>query len=606
MESQVEDPSKPLQQSSKLLCLPAEIRDMIWKLAVLAQNEKIHGEPGTLDAGTFNPTTSTRLLSPLRAVCRATNLEVSPHTFSLTVFAISQLKLYFPRFFIWLERIGTHNRLAIQQIRLVFEYWHGDVDLPSEEANKWCRVLQVLPNLRHLSFPKLTEHAVDYWHSVIDESWFPDTFPQSEDESLFCRRTLRTALKSCPKLSSWTCNYSLLPMVTFATATPNLQAIQIDLRGHNEGMLPSTFQPCPSMRLLQLGSFSDLIWRNFSNGDFKTHTLPKALQSKYLIDLSRSGISTTVEHPSGVRVAIVPDMGWQHSDIMKLRIDYRPLLRVCPNLVYLGLECGFRCDQLESFPRRLETVALIFDTEIDMEELAQCLEALRVRCSNLSEVRIFIKWVIQTASDELLRISEPLLQQLKSLKDQGIHVAYFARTQVPAPVGYEDGSSSDDDLVAPWGWGEPGGWGEPDGWGEPSRWGEPSGWGEPDEWGPPGGWDGGNNSNDEDEEDDNLPGGHEADHDSRGGLLNGRENASGEGEHTVSENQGGCLLDQIGGLSDEDDDVGSSPSGEQSLLNEDEGDSPIEGEDEGYEGEDYVDEGDDYADECEDFYMEDD
>ena len=157
MEVQVTHSSQASPQPSRLLRMPAEIRDIIWKLYVLAENENASRENGA-----FSPASSTRLLGPLRAVCQTTNIEVSPHAFRLTTFVVSQGRLSLERLFTWFDRIGTSNRLGIHQKRPSYVLNFRAPLTPSEEAGKWCRILQALPNLRHVAFPALDEYGVEY------------------------------------------------------------------------------------------------------------------------------------------------------------------------------------------------------------------------------------------------------------------------------------------------------------------------------------------------------------------------------------------------------------------------------------------------------------
>ena len=122
------------------------------------------------------------------------------------------------------------------------------------------------------------------------------------------RRALCAALECCPNLSSWTCNYGMIPLITFATAAPTQQALQIDLSGQQEGELPDSFQTFPMMRFLQLGRFPQFVRFQVSNEDFKAHKPPKMLQPQYLYDTAEIDISYRIEHSSGVHIAVVDDL----------------------------------------------------------------------------------------------------------------------------------------------------------------------------------------------------------------------------------------------------------------------------------------------------------
>ena len=81
-----------------------------------------------------------------------------------------------------------------------------------------------------------------------------------------------------------------------------------------------------------------------------------------------------------------------------------------------------------------------------MADLAERLGMLRARCSSLSMVAIFINWPEESdCNGKILKASDPLLQQLRSFKDQGIHTAYFVRVEAPITglCGYESWSENE-------------------------------------------------------------------------------------------------------------------------------------------------------------------
>ena len=268
--SQVEPPP------SRLLQLPAELRDMIWKLCAKAQSSRY-----SMKTGGFDPTTSSSLLHPLRATCRTINIEISPHVFNHTLFIASNRGIWHRRFFIWLERIGTNNRLAIRRLCPICETEVDTYNHPSIEAQKCARVLKELPNLREISFPDLWGRDVDYWQKVIS------SHELSQDPFITesCCPELSTALQSCSEISSWTCSCGMVPLVIFAVATPSLQALQIDLSGNNDQNLTRIFNLCPSLRYLQLGCFPTFIQCDYSSDNYGSYEPPKALQPPFLDEI---------------------------------------------------------------------------------------------------------------------------------------------------------------------------------------------------------------------------------------------------------------------------------------------------------------------------------
>ena len=412
---------------SKLLSLPLELRDMIWQLCVLAENKHSRRRNGG-----FDPTVNTPMLHPLRATCRAIDSEVSPHAFGLTPVSLTQKKI--ERFLVWLEKIGTRNRLAIRQLCPAVRYDSFDSYQPSEEALRWARVLQSLPNIRHLVIPQLVAWEAGYWLEVIAGHSITDDNPTSCP----CNEVLRKALQSCPNLSSWTCDSAMLGMVNFATAAPGLQALRLNFDPYFYQGSIDLPNRCPSVRYLQLGLISEHVWWDFSNGKSGAYKPPKALWPKNLHDLPEACRDLTAQHPSGVRIIEVPDPNQELEDVMG-GTDYCALLDKFPNLTYLGLECYTECGHLKSVPSGLETLALSFQGGVDMEELVQCLQVVRARCQNLSVMAIFISWNWRYHwNDDLLSISEPLLQQLKLFKEGGIQVAYFLKLSVPEDLSEDE------------------------------------------------------------------------------------------------------------------------------------------------------------------------
>ena len=167
--------SQLIPEPSRLLQCPPEVRDMIWIYAVRMRNE-FTSNCGPY--GAFDPTEksdSVRLypsysLHPLRATCRIINAEASPHVFNLKLFKLEYDSVSYKHFLAWLDKIGTDNRLSIHYFcpsiamkdykRKYARREHARRCPPpsdaiiSREVDRWCRILQLLPHLRHLSFPR--------------------------------------------------------------------------------------------------------------------------------------------------------------------------------------------------------------------------------------------------------------------------------------------------------------------------------------------------------------------------------------------------------------------------------------------------------------------
>ena len=205
---------------------------MIWMYSVKARNELTKNScpwnafDPTLKRNALHPFGSRHYtLHPLRAVCRIMKIEASHHVFNLTLFGLYYSPASYEKFLAWLETIDTQNRLAIHRFcPIILNETRPLLPKPPSESfvfgevQKWCRVLQALPNLRHLSFPSPPIYGASYWEAVIrgEVFLFPKLIP-----------ALHAALQSCSNLVSWTCEAGGLELVSFLTTIPNLRALKM-------------------------------------------------------------------------------------------------------------------------------------------------------------------------------------------------------------------------------------------------------------------------------------------------------------------------------------------------------------------------------------------
>ena len=223
-------------------------------------------------------------------------------------------------------------------------------------------------------------------------------------------------------------------MIVFATKVAGLQALQINVKNHISLAFPPTVSitTCPAMRYLQLGRFPANIWRDFvSSSERSISAPPESLRPRFLYDVVEPDFDCRGRHTFSVHIVLIPDLRIEPKPFRgDISADMRPLLRACPNLTYLALECQHNYLQIDSFPSSLETVALVFETGLNMKELGQRLLALRFRCRSLIILAIYINWQEQHDHhrwDRMLALSEPVLQVLQILQEQGVHVAYYIR-----------------------------------------------------------------------------------------------------------------------------------------------------------------------------------
>ena len=147
-------------------------------------------------------------------------------------------------------------------------------------------------------------------------------------------------------------------------------------------------------------------------------------------------------------MVLVPDLDWDHVTFQDPGLNHQPLLDACPNLTYVGLECGTYINQVDSIPTQVETVALLFDRHVNMKKLADALSALRTRCHNLSVIALFTNHLIEFRGEvELLETLEPVLKILSTFEEQGIHVAYFLRVLQDEESDDSVPTVSDDEAV---------------------------------------------------------------------------------------------------------------------------------------------------------------
>ena len=352
----------------------------------------------------------------------------------------------FRRFHTWLQRIGDQNRLAIHR----FYPRSGEApdygSSPRKRPRHWAQVLEALPGLRHLLFVG-EETCCCTGEDPLRYLFCNDC--EEPDGALGPERLeLGQAIRALPNLLSWSGVEVSLCMAPFGAAAPTLKALQLHTIGAPEGThLPNYFFRCPSLQYLQIGYFPIIrMAREYALSDQENYDPPLALQPKHLYNVPDGAFDYTDLHASGVHIFILPSYGRQPV----WNIDYSPLVSQCPNLTYLGLECGGKWRQLDQFPDSLQTLALVFDYYVDMQELASRLLALKARCHSLGVVAIFMCWDEDCNwSDEIMATLGPLLGALQQLKDEGVHVAFWLEVTDMPPESLSESEDSDDDRPDP-------------------------------------------------------------------------------------------------------------------------------------------------------------
>ena len=406
----------PSQQLSRLLQLPAEIRDMIWIISARIQNKMHHFEDET-----YNPTTSHELIHPLRVTCRMINMEVSPRIFNFTEISLDEYERSHARFFTWLERIGEPNRLAIHRFRPIYT---AETAPSAVSARKWARVLKALPNLLHIYFPSREDLDPGYWQEAIENDRSPLTgFRITEVD-----HEVRTVSCFHSNVVSWSMKRGSASMIGHIVAIDSLRALQISLKDYQREHVILPKGPFRSLKHLHLGWFPGSVWCHFASDSRSLCEPPKALQPGHFYKASEPQRIQSISHTSRIHVRLLHDLTFAFGDDNALAIDFSPLLKDCPNLTYLALECGRNCGLMDHFPETLETMALLFDFTVDMETLANKLLSVPGVCRKLAVLAIIVNWCKKDEWDKEVRDRpEPLICALETLKRRGIHVAYFPR-----------------------------------------------------------------------------------------------------------------------------------------------------------------------------------
>ena len=191
-----------------------------------------------------------------------------------------------------------------------------------------------------------------------------------------------------------------------------------------------------------MGYFPDFIDHDFSNVKSDIFAPPTRLQPRYLYNVSKPDLAYTARHSSDVHIVFLAGVDLHGRQLTG--VDLALLFDMCPNLTYLGLQCGENWKQLESLPSRLKTVALGFDHEVDMVRVAQGLKAWRTRCHNLSVVAIFVN-ITHTyyRRSKVVEPLKPVLEVLHDFREEGLDVAVFINLSPYQRTGW--GPSSDED-----------------------------------------------------------------------------------------------------------------------------------------------------------------
>ena len=99
--------------------------------------------------------------------------------------------------------------------------------------------------------------------------------------------------------------------------------------------------------------------------------------------------------------------------------------QTCPNLIYLGLECGSSVDAVEDFPDSLQELVLIFYETVNFEQLVWRVRALAKRYSLRSVTIVLKSWMAEVKLPVLMPLV--FMELLQTLVGQGILTRYLVQ-----------------------------------------------------------------------------------------------------------------------------------------------------------------------------------